>query len=268
MSLADTFRRMFRGVSLKVEDLYLLESFQIDYLSGWAPEPEFAAVLWAHPSLKRFLMKKCPSITDFVRRVMTQFEAAGDQQELAASSDKLVWTIADLLVYNKCPETCDALEFHNWDFREVTAITSLENKVVIDGGAGTGRVTVEAAETARQVFAVEPVARLRHFIREKADKAGLSNVFVMDGFLHAVPLPDDWADVLITSHALGWHLEDELAEFERVVKEGGFIIHCPGTAETVVEEDQHSRLISSDWRYKLSRYKEADGWKRKYWKQR
>ena len=121
---------------------------------------------------------------------------------------------------------------------------------------------------ADRVFAVEPVTRLRHFIREKADTAGLNNVFVIDGFLNAIPLPDDWAEVLITSHALGWRLEDELREFERVVKEGGCIIHCPGTAETVAEEDHHSRLISSDWGYEYSRYKEADGWKRKYWKQR
>ena len=268
MSLADRFRRMFKGMSLEAEDLYLLESFQIGYLPGWVPEREFAAILWEYPSIERFLVKKCPSITDFVERVMEQFEPAEDRQQLAAYGEKLVWTIADLLVYNKCPEAYDALEFHNWDFREVTAITTLERKVVIDAGAGTGRVALEAAQTACQVFAVEPVARLRQFVREKASKAGLNNVFVMDGFLHAIPLPGDFADILITSHALGWRLEDELREFERVVKKEGFIIHCPGTAETAAEEEQHARLVSSNWRYEVSRYKEADGWKRKYWKKR
>lgn len=268
MSLAGIFRRMFKGVSLEIEDLYLLESFQIGYLSGWVPEREFAAVLWEYPSIKRFLVKKCPSIAEFIERVMTQFEPAGGQQKLAAYGEELVWTIADLFVYNKCPEAYDTLEFHDWGFCEVATITSLERKVVIDAGAGTGRVALEAAQTARHVFAVEPVERLRRFIREKASKAGLKNVFAIDGFLHSIPLPDDFADVLITSHALGWRLEEELAEFERVVKKGGFIIHCPGTAETAAEEAQHCRLLSLDWRYEFSRYKEADGWKRKYWKQR
>jgi ubiquinone/menaquinone biosynthesis C-methylase UbiE len=188
-----------------------------------------------------------------------------DRQELTACSDKLLWIIADLIVYNKCPEAYDVLDFHDWDFREITSINSLEGKVVIDEGAGTGRVTLEATRTARWVFAVEPVARLRQFIREKAAKAGLSNLFVIDGFLHAIPLPDGFADVLITSHALGWRLGAELREFERVVKEGGFIIHCPGTAEIASEEDQHKRLVA--WGYEFSRYREADGWKRKYWKQ-
>lgn len=265
--LADAFHRMFPGVSLEVEDLFLLESFQIGYLPGLIPERELAAVLRAHPAIKRFLVRRRPSITAFIEGVLARFGPADNQQELADCSDKLVWTIADLLIYHKCPEAYDSLEFHNWDFGEVTKITPLKRKVVIDGGAGTGRVALEAAGTARHVFAIEPVTRLRQFIREKALKAGFSNVFVSDGFLDAIPLPDDFADVLITSHALGWRLPDELAEFERVVKKGGFIIHCPGTAEIAREEKQHSVLVSPAYRYQFSRYRESDGWKRKYWKQ-
>lgn len=261
------FKKMFKGVSLGTEDIYLLESFQIDYFPGWVPEREFAAVLWAYPPIKTFLEKKHPPIADFIEHVMAGHGPVNSQQELAECSDKLVWTIADLLVYNKCPEVYDTLDFHGWDFREVTDITPLDNRVVIDGGAGTGRVSLEAARMAKQVYAVEPVTRLRRFIREKALKAGLSNIFVMDGFLHAIPLPDGFANVLITSHALGWQLEDELKEFERVTKQGGFIIHCPGTADTADGEYQHSRLTSSDWQYEYSRYEETDGWKRKYWKQ-
>ena len=108
---------------------------------------------------------------------------------------------------------------------------------------------------------------MRQFIKDKAYEAGLQNIFVMDGFLHEIPLPANTADVLITSHALGWHLEKELKEFERVVKRGGYIIHCPGTAEVPGEEAQHYRLVSPDWGYDYSRYEESDGWKRKYWKQ-
>ena len=267
MSNYTAFRQSYKGVSLEVEDLYILESFQIGYFPGWVPERELAAVLRAYPSIKRFLIKKCPSITDFIERTIEQYGAAKDQAELVAFGDKLVWTIADLLIYNKCPEAYDMLEFHNWDFNEVTTVTPLDQKIVIDGGSGTGRVALEAARIAKQVFAIEPVARLRQFIREKASKANLSNTFVIDGFLHSIPLPDGFADVLITSHALGWRLEDELIEFERVTKKGGFIIHCPGTEEITALEYQHSRLISPDWRYDFSRYMETDGWKRKYWKQ-
>lgn len=267
MAGVDAFRQLFKEASLEVEDLYLLESFQISYLPGWAPERELAAILWQYPAIERYLVKRCPAVADWLALVTAQFGPADDAQQLAAYSDQFVWSIADLLVYNKCPEVYDALEFHNWDFAEITAITRLEGKRIVDAGSGTGRVAREAAQTARQVFAVEPVARLRQFIRQKAAQAGLNNLFVIDGFLHAIPLPDGFADVFITAHALGWRLEDELREFERVVKKGGYIIHCPGSAEASAEEAQHHRLISPDWGYAFSRYREADGWKRKYWKQ-
>jgi hypothetical protein len=47
------------------------------------------------------------------------------------------------------------------------------------------------------------VTRLKQFIHARASEADLDNAFVVDGFLHAIPLPDGFADVLITLHALG-----------------------------------------------------------------
>ena len=266
MTFYTPFKAFFKGVSLEIEDLYLLESFQVNMLPGIA-DPELAVVLHAYPSIKRFLVTKCPAAAENIESVMEKYPPAKNDKELVKISDKFIWSIADWLVYGKCPEAYDNLEFHKWDFREVTFITPLDGKTVIDGGAGTGRVTLEAARTAGRVYAIEPVTRLRQFIKDKVYEADLGNIFVTDGFLHDMPLPDNAADVLITSHALGWHLEKELKEFERVVKKGGYIIHCPGTADIPGEEAQHHRLISPDWGYDFSGYQESDGWKRKYWKQ-
>ena len=115
------------------------------------------------------------------------------------------------------------------------------------------------------VYAVEPVSRLRQFIREEAKDKGLSNLYVVDGFLHSLPFPNAFADVVITSHALGWKLPQELREFERVVKKPGVIIHCPGTA-VGREDDKHQTLIAEPWSYQYAEYLETDGRKRKYWK--
>jgi len=156
--------------------------------------------------------------------------------------------------------------FHKWGFAEVTSVVDLGGKIVVDGGAGTGRVALEAAASADVVYAVEPVSRLRQFIRDKAASRGISNLFVVDGFLDALPFPDGFADVLATSHALGWRLEEELTELERVVKRPGAIIHCPGTAEIASGQRQHEALVSLTWNYAFARFHEADGWKRKYWK--
>ena len=259
-------RKLFEGADLNIEDLYLLDSFQIEYFPGWISERELAWVLWAHPSIYRFLTAKCPSISRFLEAVKIRYGPSANRGDLVRAEDIVVWTIADLIVYNKCPEVYDRLEFHDWDFAEVTSITPLDGRVIVDVGAGTGRVALEAASTAHTVVAVEPVARLRRFIREKATCEGRHNIHVVDGFGHAIPLPDGFADVVITSHALGWSLEEELIEFERVVVPGGYIIHCPGTAEKARETAIHERLIAPEWNYEFARYREADGWKRKYWK--
>ena len=262
-------RKLFAGVDLRVEDLYLLESFQIEYLPGWLPEQELATILWAHPPIYRFLRNKSPKDSRFLDATKARHPPANSSRDLIRAEDVVLWTIADLIVYNKYPEVYDRLEFHGWDFAEVTSITPLDGKAVVDVGAGTGRVALEAAITADTVFAVEPVARLRRFIHEKAAHEGRRNVHVVEGVGHAVPLPDGFADVVITSHALGWRLEEELAEFERITAPGGYIIHCPGTAENPhnnSEEEQHERLVSSEWGYEFARYREGDGWKRKYWK--
>ena len=266
MPKSEAYRRMYRDVLLDVEDLLLLESFQIGYLPGWVPERELAAVLHAHPHIAAYLRKRQPGIESFMDRVLAGYPPVRSDTALALCADKVVWTIADLLIYNKWPGAgaYDAREFHRWNFREITDIVALDGKVVIDSGAGTGRVALEAALTARHVFAVEPVATLRQYLRAKVSDAGLKNVFVVDGFNDAIPLPDSFADVVLTSHALGWRLEAELCEFQRVVKPGGCVMHCPGTAAIPREELQHRRLVADG--YATAVYDEADGAKRKYWK--
>jgi len=255
---------MFPTEKIEFEDFYLLEAFQISLLPGWVPKREFAVALWANPSIEKFLKKKYPPIRDFIDKIKKGTPPAKDNNDLAICIKKVIETCSDILIYNKCPEVYDNLEFHNWDFKEITSVVSLEDKIILDGGSGTGRVALEAAEYARYVFAMEPVTRLRQFIKEKAEKLKMDNIYVIDGFLHSIPLPDAFIDVLITSHALGWQLKDELMEFERVVKNGGCIIHCPGTADVSSEEETHNKLVENG--YNFDKYKEADGWKRKYWK--
>ena len=71
---------MFNGVSLEVEDLFLLESFHIGYLPGLVPERELAAVLREHPLIKDYLVTRNPSVAGFIERVLVQFTPAGNQQ--------------------------------------------------------------------------------------------------------------------------------------------------------------------------------------------
>ena len=76
----------------------------------------------------------------------------------------------------------------------------------------------------------------------------MKNLFVMDGTLDSIPLPDDSLDVLITSNAIGWNLNGELNEIERVVKPGGYTIHLLHS-EPHQENPFHEVLTSAPWSY-------------------
>ena len=70
----------------------------------------------------------------------------------------------------------------------------------------------------------------------------------MDGTLDFIPLPHDSLDMLITSNAIGWNLDEELREIERVVKAGGHAIHLLH-AEPKQENPHHEILTSAPWFY-------------------
>jgi len=233
---ADALRETFPDLNPGVEDLFLLEAHQIADLPERAPPRELAAVLHAHPAVGRFLIRRHPAIEEYLTQLLAEHGPAGGT-DLAACEQALARELADWIVYQRAPEMYDTGAQVDWDLAAVTELVALAGKVVVDGGAGTGRVALAAAPIARHVYAVEPVASLRRYMRDRAIQIGLGNLFVLDGFLHAIPLPAGSADVLVTCQAIGWQLEDELVEIERVVKPGGTVLHLFGAPSATESEN-------------------------------
>jgi SAM-dependent methyltransferase len=101
--------------------------------------------------------------------------------------------------------------------------------LIVEVGAGTGRLTMQLIERARQVVAVEPAAPLRRILMRKlaaAEQGGRARV--MHGFFDRLPLPDDSADIVVACSALtpeaGHGGEAGLDEMERVCKPGGCVV--------------------------------------------
>lgn len=224
---ADLLRAQFPDLNPEVDDLFLLEPHQIADLPERAPARALAAVVHAHPRLSRFFIVRHPPIEAFLEQLLVEHDPVG-AEDMGACEQELVWEIADWIVYQRAPESYDVGAEVDWDLRAVTGVVALDGNVVIDAGAGTGRVTFAAAPVAQVVFAVEPVATLRQYMRGKAGRLGFDNVFVLDGFLSAIPLPPGSADVLLSCQAIGWALAEELAEIERVVRPGGIAMHLFG----------------------------------------
>ena len=264
MSYGKMLRKLFQGTELRVEDFLLLEAYQIASLKDRAPARELAAVLLEHPDIRYFFVHKYPPIMEFIEHAIDTFGPAVNEKEYETCCDTLVWELAELIVYNKHPGLLDSAVDLGWSIDDIQSVSSLKNKVVIDAGAGTGRVAFEVVTDAGMVFAVEPCASLRKFIIEKGREKGIPNLFVLDGFLHAIPLPKGFADVLITSNAIGWNLDDELKEIERVVKTGGYAIHLLSSSDT--HDPYKERLTNPQWHYTYTEYEKDERIIRKYWK--
>lgn len=259
-------KQLFDGIEINAEDLLHLESFQIQYLPDRVPRKEFSTLLREYPFVKRFLISKHPPIKDFINGIFEENSKIKDRDLINDHCDKLLWEIADLIVYNKRPEIYNNKVNFTWDISEIIPIEALKEKVVTDVGAGSGMLAFLLAKYARTVYAIEPITSFRHFIREKANKEKCSNIYAIDGFLDSIPFPENSFDILFTSNAIGWNLEEELQEIERVVKPNGQAIHIMRVSDNESENSFHKRLISSDWNYNFYKYQDASGFKLKYTK--
>jgi len=265
MGYAPSLKKRFPGIILEPEDLFLLEAFQVKSLPDRVLEKEFSIMLHKYPMILHFLILKYPPIASFINTILSDYKPAANEDTVEESCQELLWEIADLIVYNKFPEVYDEQSGITWEISELNSVTSLPGKTVVDAGAGTGRLAFLAAPFAETVFAVEPVASLRRFIREKATRENVKNLFVMDGFLDSIPLPDNSVDVLMTSNAIGWNLENELEEIERVLKPNAHAIHLL-RSDVQAENPFHDLLTSPVWKYDYSRSDVDGGLKFKYFK--
>jgi SAM-dependent methyltransferase len=99
---------------------------------------------------------------------------------------------------------------------------------IAEVGAGTGRLTMELIGRGRRIVAVEPAPPLRRILRHKLDAAGHGDrVQVIGGFFDELPLPDDFADLVVACSAFtpspAHGGEAGLAEMERVCRPGGCV---------------------------------------------
>lgn len=258
-------REQYPEIILHAEDLLLLEAFQINYLPDRVAAKEFATLLSEYPVVHRFLVARCPHIASFLTKLLDENKLVTDSEQIKEHCREALWEIADLIIYNKHPELYDRKTRIQWDIIEITSVTSLDSKTVADIGAGSGRIAFLLAPHVQTVFAIEPIASFRSFMKEKAENQEVKNLFVMDGTLDSIPLPDDSLDVLITSNAIGWNLEEELKEIERVVRPGGCAIHLL-QSESQLEDPLQGRATSEPWKYHYTQNIDERTMKIKYYK--
>ena len=142
--------------------------------------------------------------------------------------DALFWE----LTYWKTPEWYEELtegeQVHPGIFRRLRY--DLHDRVVLDAGAGSGRVTLDALRFgARHVYAIDPSPGLLRILEQKAEAQQLkTRITLLQGRFEALPLPNDSVDVALSCSAFTADNEANahqgLHEMRRVTRSGGKLV--------------------------------------------
>jgi SAM-dependent methyltransferase len=132
------------------------------------------------------------------------------------------------LLYRLEPELYDRLVSAEHLHPDVLRWLPHHAERIVEVAAGTGRLTLELLDRAREVVAVEPAGPLRKILDRKLARAGRGDrVRVAHGFFDDLPVPDACADLVVSCSALtpdpGHGGEVGLAEMERVCRPGGCV---------------------------------------------
>ena len=182
-----------------------------------------------NPAVAWYCKAKAPEVGEQVDKLIAA-APSGCTKEQIRQAECFVLDRHDWAVVYVYPEIMNQNYpyIYNWDKSKLFELADFTDKIVLDVGAGTGRLAFAAAEMARHVYASELVDRLRDFMRQKIAQEAIRNVTVLDGMCDWLPYEDNTFDIVMSGHVVGDDYDKEFVELERVTKSGGWILDCPG----------------------------------------
>ena len=184
--------------------------------------------LWRYPYVADFCRHKAPECASYVDAALALVPHDLDDQAARQAETDFLQYHETFVVY-AWPEVMEQVNYiADWDRKWLDELIDLTGMVVLDVGAGTGRLAFAAARDALRVYASEPCDRLREYMRDQIALNSITNMKVLDGTITCLPYEDATFDAVLSGHVVGDDYEGELGEMRRVTKPGGWLVICNG----------------------------------------
>lgn len=258
-----------------INSILLMDRWMLQQFIGLKDSPMYqtneeyrtllGTILAYNPAICWYFENKCPESTERVKKLI-QSIPKNLSNDIVKEREVQFMDIMDTMFVYTYPEVMNTncSYIRDWDSERLLSIVDFSDKIVLDIGSGTGRLAFAAAKKAKKVYASEPGDCMREFMRDKIKKEKISNVVVLNGTIETIPFEDNTFDIAMCGYVLGVDIKKEVANLERVTKDGGYIINCMGDDDR--KNDKPNELLLNDG-FEYSHYvSKTGGDVYRYWK--
>lgn len=145
--------------------------------------------------------------------------------------------------------------YHSEAIAEMCQIAEInQNSVVADIGSGTGMLALQLVSKVKQVYAIEPNAKMRAIaLHNLAQYPAFRSV---DALASATTLPDNCIDLIAVGRAIHWfNPKTARAEFLRILKPNGWLAICQVPCEDLELLEAVKRLKKEEYGWNIGQDK-------------